>query len=336
MEFVRNTHYSQPYIYASWSKDEAIRYTSTSGGAFSEFATSIIELNGVVVGARYNEDCLVEHCLISSIEDISTIRQSKYLASSLGNIFKEVREVLETGRVVGFCGAPCQVAGLYSFLRKDYDNLYTFDFICRGMNSPKAYKAWLKEEEEKEHGKIVKVWFKYKEGGWKSSPQRTRIDFLDGHYVVREGTANSYMQCYLSSNIFLRPSCGKCVFKSLPRYGDITLADFWGIEKTLDDDKGTSLLLINSDKGKKLFDLTKDRMQTYRRDYNEIFEGNPMLMRSVQVSPNAHNFLADLDEMSFSDAIKKYGLVPSESGVTKLGRWIRKILVILFGGRVKD
>ena len=178
--------FTVPDIYAVWSKSADTRFCSTSGGAFTEFAKAIIADGGCVAGAKYNNENLVEHDLIDNLEDIEKLRQSKYMSSSMGDIYKRVKAELASGRLVGFCGSPCQVAGLYSFLGKEYDNLFTMDFICRGMNSPKAFKAWMNEIEHQEGSKVTKVWFKYKEGGWKTSPRRTRLDFENGSHRVYE------------------------------------------------------------------------------------------------------------------------------------------------------
>lgn len=176
--------FTVPDTYAVWSKNGDTRFCSTSGGAFTEFAKAIIVDGGCVAGAKYNGENLVEHDLIDKIDDIKKLRQSKYMSSSIGNIYKRVKDELVSGRLVGFCGSPCQVAGLYSYLGKEYNNLFTMDFICRGMNSPKAFKAWINEIEQQEESKVIKVWFKYKAGGWKTSPKRTRLDFENGIHRV--------------------------------------------------------------------------------------------------------------------------------------------------------
>lgn len=310
--------FMRPNTYAVWSKDKNTRFTSTSGGAFSEIATAIVKKGGVVAGARYNEKCMVEHCLIDSLSGIEEIRQSKYLSSSLGDIYLSVKKLLEEGEIVCFSGAPCQIKGLYAFLGRDYEKLYTIDFICRGMNSPKAYRAWLDEIENQEGSKVKKVWFKYKEGGWKTSPRRTRIDFCDGHYVIIEGEKNAYMHGYLTSNLYMRPSCGKCSVKGFPRQADITLADFWGIEKDLDDDMGTSMLLLNSNKGRELFYEVQDSLIVHEKDFDTVFDGNPMLLKSAVVPKEAHDFLISLDMVSFSDALKKYGVYSKTDTISRL------------------
>ena len=302
--------FAVPETYAVWSKDQDIRYCSTSGGAFTEFAKAIIADGGLVAGAKYNDENLVEHDLIDSYEGIEKLRQSKYMSSSMGAVYKTIKAELVSGRLVAFCGSPCQVAGLYSFLGKEYENLFTMDFICRGMNSPKAFKAWLSEIEQREGCKVTKVWFKYKEGGWKTSPKRTRLDFENGSYKVYEGEKNLYMHGYLTSNLYIRPCCGDCRFKGVPRKSDVTFADFWGIDKELDDDKGTSMLLVNSEKGKKYFEKVRNDLNVHKKDFASIFDGNPMFTTSATVPQKGHDFLADLDNLCFSEDLKKYGGYP--------------------------
>ena len=319
--------FTSPIVYAVWSKNEQTRYNSTSGGAFSEFAENIISKGGIVAGAQYTDENYVEHAIISKTEDIEKLRQSKYLSSSIGDIYKEVKKNLDDKKLVGFCGSPCQVAGLYSFLENDYENLFTMDFICRGMNSPKAFKSWLNEIEVKENAKVRKVWFKYKKGGWKSSPTRTRLDFDNGKYKVYEYEKNLYMYGYLNSNLYIRPSCGDCKFKGLPRKSDITFADFWGIEKEFDDDKGTSMILVNSKKGKIYFEELKDKFEYYQQNLNKIVEANPMFFTSVSVPKNSSAFLRDLDNLKFSDCLKKYNGYPK--GFLLLRNFKRKIKKIL-------
>ena len=306
---IKTSRITEPYTYAVWSEDKDTRFKSTSGGAFSELARIILKQGGYIAGAAYNDKNLVEHILVNNEEGLSRIRQSKYLQSEIGFIYQEVKKLLAENKLVGFCGAPCQVAGLYAFLDKDYDNLITFDFICRGMNSPKAYESWLRELENQNSSKVLNVWFKYKVNGWKKSPRCTKVDFENGNSVILKGNKNLFMTGYLGPNLYIRPSCGNCDFKGIPRYGDITLADFWGIEPQLDDDKGTSMVLVNSVKGSKLFLLAEKQLHVIKRDFQEIFQGNVCFDLSVKINSQSEEFLQKLDEISFSRAIQKYGRI---------------------------
>ena len=200
-------------VFAAWSLDENNRYNSTSGGLYSEVAKYILNNGGYLCGAIYRDDNLVEHFITNKSEDLPRLRQSKYIQSDIHNSFKDIKELLDKKQLVAFCGSPCQTAALLAFLGKDYDSLVTIDFICRGMNSPKAFLSWLREIEEKEKAKVTRVWFKYKEDGWKQSPRCTRLDFSNDSYKVLKQYDNLYMSGYLSSNLYIRPACSDCDFK---------------------------------------------------------------------------------------------------------------------------
>lgn len=295
-----------PATYAVWSKNANSRFQSTSGGAFTELAKVILQQGGSIVGAAYTSDNMVNHIMVNDSDDLDKLKQSKYLQSEIGMIFRKVKNELEEGRCVAFCGSPCQVAGLYAYLEKPYENLYTIDFICRGMNSPKAYRSWLDEVEQRQGSKAVKVWFKYKIGGWKKSPRCTRVDFEDGTHIVQNQENNIFMVGYLGQNLYIRPSCGDCRFKGIPRQSDITLADFWGLDAAIDDDQGASMMLINSKKGASLFEQARECLIIYQREFKEIFAGNTCFDSSVKINTESKNFLLALDKMPFSKAIKKF------------------------------
>lgn len=297
--------YKEPITYAVWSKDSNIRFSSTSGGAFSELVIPILNRGGYVAGAEYATAKIVRHCLINKVDDLNRIRQSKYVQSKSEDIYSKVKEVLMTGKQVVFCGTPCQVSALYSFLKHDYDNLFTIDFICRGVNSPKAYRAWIDEIEKDNHSKVIKVWFKYKDKGWKASPRCTRFDFDNGKSIVLSGENNVFMNEYLTSNRFIRPSCGNCHFKGLPRIADVSLADFWGIESALDNDTGTSLVMVNNKKGLELLDYSKERIEIHEQLFSKAKQNNPSLYKSVEICKNK-KLLANISRVGFSNALLRY------------------------------
>lgn len=309
LEIKRNNSI-EPSTFAAWSKDTETRFTSTSGGVFTELAKSILDKGGYVAGALYNAENMVEHSLVNDIEGLDKLKQSKYIQSNAKLIYKQVKEKLLDGKKVAFCGAPCQVSALYAYLGKDYDNLITFDFICRGMNSPKAFKAWFSEIERQKDSKISRVWFKYKEDGWKKSPRCIRIDFTNKTYTVIKGDDNLFMSGYLNYNLYIRPSCSNCDFKGVPRISDVTLADFWGVHPTFDDDKGTSMVLCNSSKGKAIFEEIKQNINYNERCFKEILNGNQCFSSSVWINKKSSVFLKALDKESFSFAFKKYTKKP--------------------------
>lgn len=270
-------------VIAAYSKDEEIRINSTSGGMFSEIAKYILKNNGKVFGARYNEEHLVEHCKIEKLSDIETLRQSKYLQSNILKTFKEVKEELNVDNFVLFVGTPCHIVALRKFLNKDYNNLLTVDFLCRGVISPEAYKQYLKSLEKKYNSKIKKIIFKNKTFGWHRFS--TKVIFENGEEYIKDRYTDSYMRGYLEGNLYLRPSCHECQYKTLPRYSDITLGDFWGIEeikKHLDQDKGTSIFMINTEKGKEIFEKIKENLIFEEMKIEDIYLGNVALTERVK------------------------------------------------------
>lgn len=297
---------SYPSSFVAWSRNFAERFYSTSGGIFFELANAIIKNGGFVVGAAYNEKLLVNHIMVNSLDEISLLQQSKYVCSSLNRIYIDIENKLKSSDTVLFCGSPCQVSGLLSYLGKTYENLYTVDFICRGINSKKAYLSWINEIESVEMDSVEKVWFKYKEGGWKTSPTRTRIDFKSGKTKIFFGNENKYMFGYLNSNLFLRPSCGLCRFKGQSRKSDITIGDFWGLDPKFDDDKGASLVIINSYKGKDLFSLISDNITCIETNFQNSVENNPMYSQSIKLPFYRKKFLLSLDKNKFSFVFNKY------------------------------
>lgn len=321
-----NNKYFQQEVYAAWSKLEHIRFRSTSGGAFYTFASNYIKNGGLVSAAKYNKNNMVEHCIIENEESLYDVLQSKYLQSDLNDIFKKIESNLKNGKSVLFCGAPCQVAGLKAFLKTDYTNLFTIDFICRGMNSPKAYRSWLDELEKINSSEVINVWFKYKNNGWKKSPFCTKITFKNGNELILKDSENLYMRGYLNSNLYIRPSCGNCQFKGLNRKSDITLADFWAVDKELDDDKGTSMIIVNSKKGKDFFEKIKDNFFYVQRNIDEITKGNVCFNSSVEINKKSKKFLESLDNNDFSCMLKKYS---KESIFERGWLYIKKILGLM-------
>lgn len=301
----------KPTIYAAWSKKENVRLDSTSGGIFSELANYFYANKGYVCGAIYNKQNLVEHVMSSNVEDIKEIRSSKYLQSDINDIYKKIKEKLEQKKLVFICGSPCQISGLYNFLKKNYDNLYTCDFICRGMNSPKIFKKYIEDLEEKYKSKVKKIKFKNKIHGWHNFS--TRIDFENGKKYIGGRYVDSYMLGYLKYNAFMRPSCYECKFKGLPKKSDITLADFWGIEKInskLDNNKGTSMVLINSEKGKELFDKIKNNIEFEQIKSKQVFEQNVCNTSSPKMTEARNKVFANIDRMTYNELQENFFPAP--------------------------
>lgn len=292
---------NSPVAYACFNKDEEIRKKSSSGGIFTLIATNVIEDNGVVFGARFNNLFEVEHSYVESVEDVKVFRGSKYVQSKIGYTFTEVKKFLENGRKVLFSGTPCQIGGLKSFLGKDYENLICIDIICHGVPSP---LAWNKYKNEISNGKkITDVSFRDKTYGWKD--YSFRMDFEDGTSYFEKGSENKYIRGFIG-DIYLRNSCYQCKFKTLHRQSDLTLADFWGIEninKQMDDGKGTSFVILNSNKGNKIFNEIKSQIKIQLVNLNEAIKYNKSAIKCSYNNPRRKYFFIKFDKYDFNKLV---------------------------------
>lgn len=270
---------------AAINKIEEIRLKSSSGGMFTLIAELIIDQGGVVFGAAFSDDFKsVHHISVDNIDDLEKLRGSKYTQSRIGNTYKQAKECLESGRKVLFTGTPCQIGGLYSYLKKQYNNLYTQDIICHGVPSPMVWKKYVEEREKEYSAKTKQIYFRNKKSGWKSFSMK--FEFLDEKEYIQIHREDSFMRAFLT-NSCLRHSCYACSFKKINRQADITLADFWGIQNVLpemDDDKGTSLVLVHSKKGCELLEQIEHLMITKPVDIDCVIKYNPSVATSV--SPN--------------------------------------------------
>ncbi|MGM9661063.1 MAG: Coenzyme F420 hydrogenase/dehydrogenase, beta subunit C-terminal domain [Faecousia sp.] len=240
--------------YAAYTDDASLRQNSSSGGIFSVLAQWVLENQGVVFGAAFDEDFSVYHRVIQSPEELGILRGSKYLQSRTENTYSEVKQLLESGCMVLYTGVACQIAGLKRYLKKEYPLLFTADVLCHGVPSPLVWQNYLRHQEALHNSSAESVNFRGKTFGWKQFSME--ITFRSGEtYCVPHGE-DPFMNLFLE-NICLRPSCHSCRFKGFPRSSDLTLGDAWGIDGTMpemDDDHGTSLVLVNSKKGRELLD----------------------------------------------------------------------------------
>lgn len=252
-----NVHPSRdPFqVFVARANDNEILQKSSSGGIFTLLATKIISEKGVVFGAIFDKNWSVIHSYTEDVSELDSFRRSKYLQSNIGDTYKQVEKFLKLGRFVLFTGTPCQVKGLKLYIGKEYDNLLTVDFICHGVPSPAVWHMYLKAYAESIGGSVSAINdinFRDKSSGWKN--YSFTID-LNSAIVSEVYSRNLYMKMFLS-DIILRPACYSCNAKNGQSNSDITIGDFWGIEQVFSDckdDKGYSLVLINTEKGKKFF-----------------------------------------------------------------------------------
>lgn len=268
-------------LYAVKNKDEETRRQSSSGGIFTLLARKVLSEGGIVYGARFDGAWDVCHGTAETEEELAALRGSKYVQSRMGDTFRDVRRHLEAGRSVLFTGTSCQVAGLKHFLRRDYPQLLTADCLCHGVPSPKVWRKYLEEVVSSaaldknggpETPHITHISFRNKRNGWKRFEMRIEGSLpgeSGSHMLVAEPFShNPYMRGFLS-NLYLRPSCYACRAKNGRCGSDFTLGDFWGINKinpSFDDNKGCSLLLVNSERGRELCQPLLDNTDYYAEE----------------------------------------------------------------------
>lgn len=298
--------------YAAEHKNLEVVFDSTSGGVFSALADIMYRSKGYVGGAIFNEDFSVRQYISNDKADLPKLRSSKYLQSNLEGFFKQVSELVKAGENLLVCGSPCQMAALRAFLRKDYDNLIIADYVCRGINSPKVWRKYLDSFEERYGYKVVYCKAKSKEYGWRNLTQKVILSNGKAYYETKD--QSKFTQGYLQTGVYCRPSCYDCKFKGYPRISDITLADFWGIENvdiSMEKNLGTSLVMVNSKKGKVYFEKTKQRINYIEVPFNSIEAGNRSLNLSIDPpTVDRKQFFEDLNKMSFIQIADKYIKTP--------------------------
>lgn len=249
-------------IYACKNKNENIRKTSSSGGVFEEISNIILEQNGVIFGAGFSEDNKVKHMKAENIEELQELKKSKYVQSDVKNIYNQVKNEIVNERKILFSGTPCQVQALRNNVSINKENIFLLDVVCHGVPSPKIFEDYKQYLEKQYNSKIVKINFRHKD---EESTQNIKVDFENGKtYISNKAKGDPYYRLFLK-DINLRESCFKCNFKAFERGGDISLADFWGYElgkaKDFGDNKGISLVLINTTKGLEMFEKIKDKLE---------------------------------------------------------------------------
>lgn len=289
-----------PVAYASRTRDDTIRMESSSGGIFTELAKKILSQKGAVYGAVYDEQFEIHHRCIESMDDLYKLRGAKYAESCLGNSFGEILDRLNQGQEVLFSGTPCQVAGLKSFLKKDYENLFCIDFVCHGVPSPMAWKEYVKYRAKQDaDGEMpIKINLRDKTTGWSNYRYSNLFQYKDGNKHSCLSSDSLYMKLFVEDYIS-RESCSDCKFKGYNRVSDITLGDFWGIwdiAPEMDDNKGTSLMLIQSKKGRKMFENISDKIESKEMSLEQASQQNPSILKSSPANPKRQQVLDMIQE----------------------------------------
>lgn len=275
------------YAAINRNKNQAIK--SASGGIFAAIAETVIKNDGIIYGAAFSGNWGVHHISVDKLEDLIALQGSKYAHSEIGRIFHEVKDELQTGRQVLFSGTPCQIDGLKAYLGEEYENLVTVDIVCHGVPSVRMFQAYLKTLEKKYGGEITSFSFRDKSIGW----GKNGTVVINGKKIKIWESASSYLYYFSQGNLF-RPNCYKCPYACSNRPADLTIGDYWGIEKQhpeifakrgWDETKGISLIIVNTKKGKKALENCRSCIEVEPSSFRKISAGNKQLNHpSIDIS----------------------------------------------------
>lgn len=281
--------------YAAYTSNSELREKSSSGGFFSLLAQEILNRGGTVAGAAFDADFSVRHILVENDAELDRLRGSKYVQSRMEDTYVQIRDLLKQGRPVLFTGVACQIAGLKAFLGREYENLYTVDVLCHGVPSPKVWAHYRREQAQIHGTTLEEVSFRDKRKGWRHYSMA--LNFAEGVEYCRPGAEDTYLRVFLR-DLCLRPSCHSCRFKDFPRLSDLTIGDAWGIERhmpDLDDDHGTSVVLVNSEKGMGLWNAVADNAVSRQGELDVLLPKSADSRKSVKPHPNRSRFFAALN-----------------------------------------
>lgn len=280
-------------------RDDKELLASASGGAFAAAARMILQRGGVVTGAAYHDDMTVGHFIVERLENLHKVQSSKYVQSNTEATYSQVKALLINGREVLYSGTPCQIGGLRAYLRKEYDNLYTMDLICHGVASPKLFAKYLIWLGGKMKGKIIGYDFRDKSCGWgldymskTKTKTKTKPSTLDPYYYhFLEGT--TYREC-----------CYRCNYCTKERVGDITIGDYWGVEKEHPEfysAKGVSCFLVNSEKGMRLWNLIKSEFYFLESTFEQVARANHNLSHPTKRTSRRDSIYQHIDDMDVNE-----------------------------------
>lgn len=305
----KTEHLYSTKFYAAQNRNNDVRRISSSGGIFYALALAIINQGGVVCAAKYSDEFEVIHSIATTEEQLDDFCGAKYAQSEIGQCFVKIKRILIDGYKVIFIGTPCQVEGLRAYLKCSYENLYLVDMVCHGVPSPFVWKKYLREREQYDAngGRIVKVNLRDKSTGWSKYNYSVKFDYINGKKYLMNQNDDMFMKGFMS-NVFLRPSCSSCKFRGIKRNSDITIGDYWGIWKqypSFDDNKGTSLVIIHSEKGDGLWNNIIDQLKVLEVSKEEAIQYNPSVIEnSISSQKRAIFFKGIYRGKSVSEMVK--------------------------------
>ena len=323
---------NEPQAYAAYIKDEAVRMESSSGGVFTELAKAVLREGGAVFGAAYDQQFGVTHICAESAEDLAKLRGAKYAQSDLRGIFVAVKQRLHAGQKVLFSGLPCQVGGLKAFLRKDYEDLLTVDFVCHSVPSPMAWREYVKYRAQTDNGGElpVAINLRSKKTGWSRYQYSNLFEYESGAFHAAKSSESLYMQLFVGGYIG-RESCSNCQFKGYSRASDLTIGDFWGIwdiAPEMDDDKGTSVVLCHSELGAGLLGQAANDLVLKQVTLEEASRQNGAILKSAAANTKRSEALALIKEGSFA-ACEAWFSSPKQVPMAKMRSFANRVLLKL-------
>lgn len=297
--------------YVIRTKENDVLMNSTSGGFVTPLAEYVLDHNGIVCAAAYDENFAVKHILVNSTVgggSLDSIRGSKYVQSSLTDCYKKIKGYLEQNKMVCFIGTTCQVSGLKSFLRKDYEGLITVDLVCHGVPSPKLWSKYLDYQKNKYHSEIRKISFRNKTYGYHSGTMK--ICFSNGKTYFGSARVD-YMLKSFFTEIASRPSCYQCRFKTINRCSDYTIYDCWHAAQLVvnlqDDDKGYTNVIVQSEKGKKLLTQIQNQYELYPADTEKAVELDGIMVKKSAIPHSLRQkFYKGIDEKTLPEQIQQF------------------------------
>lgn len=313
-------------VYAAKALDDELRMKSSSGGVFSLLSREVFAKGGIVYGAGWEKPTWrVVHKSAENEEELSDLRGSKYVQSDMGSTYSQAKEQLSTGRLVMFTGCPCQIAGLKRYLRQDYENLLCVDLICHGVPSPLVFERYKEEKVKESAASISQIDFRNKRFGWNLFS--FSMVFENGVRYLQDLNRDIYLKGF-SRNLYLRRSCYQCSFLDCRSQSDLTLADYWNVRQRfpeMDDDVGTSLILVQTSRGKRFSETIRPHILQKSSDYQDACRGNPVLVRSVEFNVRRDKFLKEMRSSSASiDAlVSKFSKISISE---RIGRRILRLL----------
>ena len=326
-----------PEVYLAFHKNDEILKRSTSGGAFSAIAEVFCDGKYAIFGAAFDENLVVQHEYITDRRELRKFSGSKYVQSIIGKCYYHAEAFLKDGRKVLFSGTPCQIAGLRSYLSKEYENLLCIDLICHGVPSPLVLKKYISYLENKSGKKVKYINFRDKSKyGWLIPC--IKIDFVSSEKAEYHLAADDPYEKIFLNNIALRESCYNCKFAKSKRIGDLSIGDFWGAETLypkIDYRKGLSLILTNTAKGRHIFKQIRCFALCEKSDKRLASQENKTLLRPAAMHKQYYSFFKDLHNMEFGRLANKY--IPSRPFYIrvlsvllkpKTKKWIKKFLRI--------